>query len=110
MMVPVTKSRGDEILMYCTTTPVSFLQEKISAFDAEDFVFQLGGPDPDVLFDGVRVRSASVAQFPALEGQGLSTILVNIGPCGINQPRVHPRATTVGLAHPPPGFPRFLYL
>ncbi|CAN0597135.1 unnamed protein product, partial [Laminaria digitata] len=34
-------------------------------------------------------------QLPALAGQGISMALVNLGPCAINLPHIHPRATEV---------------
>lgn len=77
--------------------PVCSSQEKISSFDADDFVFKLGGPEPEAVVDGVELRSASVKQFPALEGQGLSVTIVNLGPCAINHPYVRPRATEVSI-------------
>ncbi|CAM9935250.1 unnamed protein product [Laminaria digitata] len=74
------------------TTPLT-AQQQITAFDKEDFVFALGGPEPDRLDDGVRLRAVTLSQLPALEGQGISMTLVNLGPCAINLPHIHPRAT-----------------
>ncbi|CAM9329551.1 unnamed protein product, partial [Ectocarpus sp. 12 AP-2014] len=36
-----------------------------------------------------------VNQLPALDGQGISMALVNLDPCAINLPHIHPRATEV---------------
>ena len=71
------------------------LQQQITAFDKEDFVFPLGGPEPDDIEDGRQLRSVNLNQLPALEGQGISMTLVNLEPCAINLPHVHPRATEV---------------
>lgn len=82
-------------MLYCTSIAFCFSQQQITDFDAEDFAFQLGGPEPDAPVDGFELRSASVRQLPALEGQGISMSIVNLGPCAINQPHTHPRATEV---------------
>ena len=71
------------------------LQQQITAFDKEDFVFALGGPEPDNLVDNFQLRGVNLNQLPALAGQGISMALVNLGPCAINLPHVHPRATEV---------------
>ncbi|CAM9799008.1 unnamed protein product, partial [Laminaria digitata] len=67
--------------------------EKISAFDAEDFVFQLGGPEADALVGGIQLRRATLGQIPALEGQGIAMAMIHLGPCAIFPPHFHPRAT-----------------
>ncbi|CAN0540023.1 unnamed protein product, partial [Laminaria digitata] len=69
--------------------------QKITDFDNEDFAFALGSPDPDNIVDGRQLRGVSLSQLPALEGQGISMTLVNLKPCAINLPHVHPRATEV---------------
>lgn len=71
------------------------LQEKISAFNPEDFAFSLGGPEPDNLVEGFQFRGVNVNQLPALDDQGISMALVNLDACAINLPHVHPRATEV---------------
>ena len=67
-------------------------QERISDFDTDDFVFNLGGPEPDALTDGFQVRAAGLAQFPVVEGQGVAMAVVNLDACTINLPHIHPRA------------------
>lgn len=64
-------------------------------FDAEDFTFNLGGPEPDNLVDGFQLRSVNLNQLVALGGHGISMTLVNLDACAINLPHVHPRATEV---------------
>ena len=64
-------------------------------FNPEDFVFSLGGPEPSELVDNFQLRGVNLNQLPALEEQGISMALVNLGPCAINLPHVHPRATEV---------------
>eukprot|EP00904_Undaria_pinnatifida_P006373 jgi/Undpi1/2866/HiC_scaffold_14.g06243.m1 len=68
-------------------------QQQITLFNPEDFAFSLGGPEPSNLVDNFQLRSVNLNQLPALEGQGLSMVLVNLGPCAMNLPHVHPRAT-----------------
>lgn len=84
--------------MYASYTPPTFAfgaQARITAFNPEDFAFDLGGPDPDNLIEGIQLRTVNVNQLPALEGLGISMTLVNLDPCAINLPHVHPRATEV---------------
>ena len=81
------------------------LQQQITAFDKEDFVFALGGPEPDNLVDNFQLRGVNLNQLPALAGQGISMALVNLGPCAINLPHIHPRATEVRKKTPR----RYLY-
>ncbi|CAN0308541.1 unnamed protein product, partial [Ectocarpus sp. 8 AP-2014] len=68
-------------------------QQQITLFNPEDFVFSLGGPEPDALVEGFQIRFVNVNQLPALDGQGISMALVNLDPCAINLPHIHPRAT-----------------
>eukprot|EP00904_Undaria_pinnatifida_P006385 jgi/Undpi1/2877/HiC_scaffold_14.g06254.m1 len=75
-----------------TTTPVT-AQQQVTLFNEDDFAFSLGGPGPSDLVDGFQLRGVNLNQLPALEGQGISMALVNLGPCAINLPHVHPRAT-----------------
>ncbi|KAF2759984.1 RmlC-like cupin [Pseudovirgaria hyperparasitica] len=42
---------------------------------------------------GGTVKSANVETFPVLTDLGISVTVANLGPCGINTPHVHPRAT-----------------
>lgn len=67
-------------------------------FNPEDFVFSLGGPDPDMPVDGLQLRAATLGQLPALEGQGIAMALVNLDACAILPPHIHPRATEVNIA------------
>lgn len=69
-------------------------------FDAEDFAFSIGGPEPDNLVDGFQLRGVTVSQLPALQGQGIAMGVVNLGPCTINLPHIHPRATEVSVCMP----------
>ena len=71
------------------------LAAKKSYVYSEDFTFALSGLEPDKLVDGRQLRRVSLAQLPALEGQGISMTLVNVEPCAINLPHIHPRAPDV---------------
>ncbi|CAM9923374.1 unnamed protein product [Ectocarpus sp. 6 AP-2014] len=68
-------------------------QQQITMFNPEDFVFTLGGPEPDAPVDGFQIRAATLGQIPALDGQGIAMALVNLDACTINLPHIHPRAT-----------------
>eukprot|EP00752_Nemacystus_decipiens_P001668 g1620.t1 len=80
-------------------TPALTAQARVSMFNTEDFAYTLGGPEADNPNDpaegsrGFQSRVANVNHIPALEGHGVSMVLFNLEPCGINLPHVHPRAT-----------------
>ncbi|CAM9252730.1 unnamed protein product [Scytosiphon promiscuus] len=81
-----------DLLSLAGASPLT-AQEQITLFHPEDFAFSLGGPEPDALVDGFQIRGVNLNQLPALEGQGISMALVNLDPCAINLPHIHPRAT-----------------
>lgn len=64
-------------------------------FNPADFVFSLGGPEPDASVNGFQSRSVNLNNFPTLEGQGVAMVLFNVDACAINLPHIHPRATEV---------------
>ncbi|CAM9861989.1 unnamed protein product [Pylaiella littoralis] len=70
-------------------------QARVTAFDADDFVFPLGTVEPTNLVNGFQIRGVNVNQLPALDGYGISMALVNLDPCTINLPHLHPRATEI---------------
>lgn len=63
-------------------------------FNPEDFVFTIGGPEPEGLFPdiGFQLGVATLGQLPALEGQGISMAIVNLDACSILPPHYQPRA------------------
>ena len=61
-------------------------------FAASDFKFNLLGT-PNRVGTGGNSKSAFVSDFPALAGNGISSVIFHVEPCGINLPHVHPRAT-----------------
>jgi hypothetical protein len=56
------------------------------------FTFDRNTPPPVGAKGGVAV-SANIETFPILTDLGISTTVGFLGPCGINTPHVHPRAT-----------------
>ncbi|CAM9889687.1 unnamed protein product [Chrysoparadoxa australica] len=66
-------------------------------FDDEDFTLDLAGLDVTPQAGGT-VQGGNLANWPALDGQGLSVALFNLEPCGINLPHVHPRASELVYA------------
>jgi len=47
--------------------------------------------------DGGETVAATAANFPALIGHGVAMTVGLIGPCGINLPHIHPRATEINI-------------
>ncbi|KAH9938174.1 RmlC-like cupin domain-containing protein [Fomitopsis serialis] len=60
-----------------------------------DFVFDFANPPTAAITKGAggRLVLASVATFPALLGNGIAIASGFLGPCGMNTPHTHPRAT-----------------
>ncbi|KAH8924069.1 RmlC-like cupin [Atractiella rhizophila] len=69
--------------------------------DPQNFIFDFFNPSSQVGIstglDG-RTVAADVRNFPALIGNGVAITLGFLGPCGMNTPHVHPRATEFNLA------------
>jgi oxalate decarboxylase/phosphoglucose isomerase-like protein (cupin superfamily) len=87
------------IFFLCAIIVVSAQQESKaklrSKLKSEDFVFNLAMSQPDAQSAGGVSRTATLDNFPALSGEGLSQRLFNINPCGINDAQVHPRASEI---------------
>ncbi|RUS15328.1 spherulin 1a [Endogone sp. FLAS-F59071] len=61
-----------------------------------DFVFDFLNPPSGVATgDGGKLVSANAANFPALIGHGVAMTIGYLGPCGINLPHTHLRATEI---------------
>lgn len=56
-------------------------------------VFDFNGATPNPGAKGGAVKSATIENFPILTDLGISTTLGFLGPCGMNSPHIHPRAT-----------------
>jgi len=61
-------------------------------FQKEDFKFDLARITP-VIGPGGNAKVVNIDSFPALLGEGLSFALVNLEPCTVNLPHIHPRAS-----------------
>ena len=67
----------------------------------KDFVFDFFNPIPGSVTssgpDG-RITVAQLKTFPVLAGEGIAMSLGYLGPCGLNTPHIHPRATEFNFA------------
>lgn len=63
-------------------------------FDAEDFIFDLAGSEPEAEGAGT-VQPVGVGRLPALVGEGTSMTLFTVDRCAYNLPHTHPRATEI---------------
>jgi len=70
---------------------LSLLQDRQFIFDFENSTVGISSGT------GGRTISANAATFPALIGHGVSMTIGDIGPCGINLPHIHPRATEINF-------------
>lgn len=64
-----------------------------SQYQNIDFVFDLAKSEPTAKGLAGTGQAVNVDQLPSLSGEGVSLVLFNIDPCGINLPHIHPRAT-----------------
>ncbi|KNC79056.1 hypothetical protein SARC_08543 [Sphaeroforma arctica JP610] len=82
----------DEHLTGAKVSFISFLDN----FDNEDFVFDFTDSNKvtvDSLGLGGNIQPVNLEEFPIMQLAGMSYSRFSIGPCGINLPHVHPRAT-----------------
>jgi oxalate decarboxylase/phosphoglucose isomerase-like protein (cupin superfamily) len=66
-----------------------------SVFNEADFIFNLAQSEPAQQSNGGSVRVANLINLPALSCEGVSHVLLNIDPCGLNAPHIHPRAAEI---------------
>lgn len=74
--------------------------ERISLLkDDSDFVFSFADASkpPEVVGAGGSTKHAARDNFPALVGTGMAMTVGFLGPCSINTPHTHPRATEFNL-------------
>lgn len=75
--------------------------DRINLLNDTDFVFDFFNPAPDSItasgLDG-HIVTAKRDTFPALVGSGLALSVGFLGPCGLNTPHTHPRATEFNFA------------
>ena len=62
-------------------------------FSAKDFVYDLDNASVVLRNGGGSLRPLTVSQMPALAGQRIAYALLQLDPCGLVIPEVHPRAT-----------------
>jgi len=63
--------------------------------DNKDWLFDFTSGLGTTSSAGGNVTVASVANFPALFANGMAMAVAQIGPCGMNTPHTHPRATEI---------------
>jgi len=63
--------------------------------DNEDWVFDFTSGLGTARNAGGNMTAANVANFPALFANGMAMTIGQIGPCGMNTPHTHPRATEI---------------
>jgi oxalate decarboxylase/phosphoglucose isomerase-like protein (cupin superfamily) len=72
--------------------------ERINILRDDQFVFNfLAGTGASTGADGV-VTTANSGNFPAVIGNGMAMTYGILGPCGLNIPHTHPRATEINIA------------
>jgi hypothetical protein len=75
--------------------------ERINLLNDTDFLFDFLNPPPGAITsdgpDGTIV-TARRDTFPAVVGNGIAMSVGHLGPCGLNTPHIHPRATEFNIA------------
>jgi len=66
--------------------------EKRQKYRDEDFVFKFYGSDVVSTGLGGELREVNVENFAPLEGLGVSSIKLDLAPCSMGTPHLHPRA------------------
>ena len=69
--------------------------DQIGKFKTKDFVFDLKKSKPLSQSGGNTLRLLTLALFPALAQSGVTIAYLELEPCGINLPHIHPRATEI---------------
>lgn len=91
-----TKDQSVALLITAATA-----NDRIKLLDDIDFKFDFFNPTPDEITangpDG-KIVTARRDTFPALVGNGIALSVGFLGPCGLNTPHTHPRATEFNLA------------
>jgi uncharacterized RmlC-like cupin family protein len=69
--------------------------ERLKKFTAEDFLIDLNDPAnmEQNHAQGGNLSRMSLSTLPALAFQGIAMTLIELEPCGINTPHIHPRAS-----------------
>jgi len=90
--LPVPTDDGSVAILITAATQV----ERISLLNDTDFVFDFYHPNASAFsasgLDG-KVVIAKRDTFPALTGNGIALAVGFLGPCALNTPHIHPRAT-----------------
>ncbi|OCK74656.1 RmlC-like cupin [Lepidopterella palustris CBS 459.81] len=69
-------------------------EKLLSVADLQKFVvFDFNGAVPAPGSKGGAAKAANIETFPILTELGISTTVAFLGPCGMNSPHIHPRAT-----------------
>lgn len=64
----------------------------------EAWIHDFNTQKPTDAFKPGSVKNANAATFPALTGIGMTLAQLNLGPCAMLPPHLHPRATNVVIA------------
>ncbi|CAF1659750.1 unnamed protein product, partial [Didymodactylos carnosus] len=78
-------------------SPTELIQE--SKMNASDFIFDFGNATTGISNGtGGHTVQATAANFPGLINHGIAMTIGYLGPCGINLPHTHPRATEINFS------------
>ena len=66
-------------------------------FQPKDFVFDIGRKPKDSIGLGGKIKIVTSEELKSLSGEGVALVLVDLEPCSINQPHLHPRATEINF-------------
>ncbi|VDB87625.1 unnamed protein product [Peniophora sp. CBMAI 1063] len=75
--------------------------DRFALIEDDQFLFDFVNPNGTVGVTngaGGRTVAATSANFPAVVGNGVSMTIGFLGPCGMNSPHTHPRATEINFS------------
>ncbi|CAF3134329.1 unnamed protein product [Rotaria sp. Silwood2] len=74
-------------------------QSRIAKLNATDFIFDFVSATTGISQGtGGRIVQASASNFPGAIGNGVAMTVGFLGPCGMNLPHTHPRATEINFS------------
>jgi oxalate decarboxylase/phosphoglucose isomerase-like protein (cupin superfamily) len=100
MAAPVLTFQADPTIVSDLIT-ANGQAERVKMLNDSQFVFDFFNPVPGSISSNGpngHITSAKLDTFPVLVGEGVAMSVGFLGPCGLNTPHIHPRATEFNFA------------
>jgi oxalate decarboxylase/phosphoglucose isomerase-like protein (cupin superfamily) len=86
------------LLIFCISLVAAQNQTRAQLrqrFQPQDFVFDVGRKVKDSIGLGGIIKIVTSEELKSLSGEGVALVLLELEPCSINPPHLHPRATEI---------------